>query len=257
VEALGHSLYRKVIRRNLPSAAPRCRCGLRGTCAGEPLFCNGVLNSPLIPAPGSRVEIPQKLTTADAADVADVRAVLPRFSDKLVCGLQPPEPNQNRTACRSPTVARPSPHHIRRELDESLASSSSPTPRLQGLSPQPERPATTITDLRVPSALTKDPATPHPRRHPQSCGDCPCGPDRWVTTITNLWVLPVLTKNPAPPQPRRHPQKLRGLSLRPDRWVTTITNLWVLPVLTKNPATPYPRRHPQSRGDCPRARIAG
>ncbi|MGV2342189.1 MAG UNVERIFIED_CONTAM: hypothetical protein LVR18_52250 [Planctomycetaceae bacterium] len=40
------------------------------------------------------------------------RQVLNRFSDKFVRGLGPPESIQNRTACRSPTVARPLPHDI-------------------------------------------------------------------------------------------------------------------------------------------------
>ena len=38
--------------------------------------------------------------------------VLIRFSDQFVRGLGPPESIQNRMACRSPTVARPSPHDI-------------------------------------------------------------------------------------------------------------------------------------------------
>jgi hypothetical protein len=38
--------------------------------------------------------------------------ILTHFSDKFVRGLQPPASNQNRTACRSPTVARPLPNDI-------------------------------------------------------------------------------------------------------------------------------------------------
>jgi hypothetical protein len=125
------------------------------------LFCSGVLNFPLIHTPGSRIERPQTRSTADVAGVAnfaDVRRVLTRFSDKFVRGLRPPEPNQNRTACRSPTVARPSPHDI---------PANSPN------------------------------FSPHPRVLLPNCGDCPCSRDRWVTTVANLQVIAVLTKDPA------------------------------------------------------------
>jgi hypothetical protein len=109
----GHSLYLKVVRRNATSAAPRSRCTSRFMrWRATHFFCSGVLNFPVIHAPGSRVERPQTRTTADVANVADVRAVLTRFSDKLVRGLRQPEPNQNRMPHRSPKIERPPPNDI-------------------------------------------------------------------------------------------------------------------------------------------------
>ncbi|MGV2334044.1 MAG UNVERIFIED_CONTAM: hypothetical protein LVR18_07950 [Planctomycetaceae bacterium] len=78
----------------------------------------------------------------------------------------------------------PAPGSLGNDYHESLGTTGSdekssyplptpPPPKPRGLSPRPDRWVTTITNLRVLPVLTKDPATPYPRRHPQSCGDCP------------------------------------------------------------------------------------
>jgi hypothetical protein len=79
--------------------------------------------------------------------------------------------------------------------DKSSPAHAAP-PRSCGDCPRDWRCVTTITNLRVLSNLTINPAplTLPPRR---SCGDCPRD-WRCVTTITNLRVLSNLTINPAP-----------------------------------------------------------
>ncbi|MGV2333385.1 MAG UNVERIFIED_CONTAM: hypothetical protein LVR18_04390 [Planctomycetaceae bacterium] len=93
--------------------------------------------------------------------------------------------------CRDAVAAR-----HRHELAEFLASSTRPSPRLRGLSPQSRSDVTTITDAQVLSDLTKDPVPPTPPpsklrgRSPRS--------GRPVTTLTDFQILSALTNDPSP-----------------------------------------------------------
>jgi hypothetical protein len=104
------------------------------------LYCSGVLNFPLIHAPGSRIERPQTRTTADVADVANFADVRSGF-DSFLRQIRPwspttgvnSEPNGLPISNGRDTVAA----RHRRELAEFLASFAIPPPRLRGLTPRP------------------------------------------------------------------------------------------------------------------------
>jgi hypothetical protein len=122
------------------------------------------------------------------------------FSDKFVRGLQPPKSIQNRTACRAPTVAKPSPHDIAANSPNSSPHSQSP--RLRGLSPRPGL-SNDYYETSGPIG-SNERSSPAHAATPIGCGDCPRDRGRFVATITNLWVPSFLTKAPATPHCHFH-----------------------------------------------------